>query len=144
MLRRDSSVEKGPLWPATASEVTGGRRSGGGGVLKRGVLRGPEETTVELSAASMPEQGKRKARQSRLGRARKGKRGGPVRATPRGGRGRMGPGIPAATRERLRRELVGRCSASCGSRGAGDVRGLRMSAWAIRGKEGAGPGPREQ
>jgi hypothetical protein len=38
-------------------------------------LHGPEETAVELSAASMSEQGKRKARESQLGHARKGKRG---------------------------------------------------------------------
>jgi hypothetical protein len=30
MLRRNSGVEKGPPWPAMASEVTGGRRRGGG------------------------------------------------------------------------------------------------------------------
>jgi hypothetical protein len=30
VLQRDSGVEKGPQWPATASEVTGGWRSGGG------------------------------------------------------------------------------------------------------------------
>jgi hypothetical protein len=30
VLRRDSGVEKGPLWPAMASEVMGGQRSGGG------------------------------------------------------------------------------------------------------------------
>jgi hypothetical protein len=30
VLRRDSDVEEGPPWPATASEVTGGRRSGEG------------------------------------------------------------------------------------------------------------------
>jgi hypothetical protein len=77
VLRRDSGVEKGPPWPAMVSEVTGGQRSGGG-VLRRGILHGPEETTVELSAASIPEQGKRKTRESRLGRARMGKRGGPV------------------------------------------------------------------
>jgi hypothetical protein len=69
-------------------------------------LRGPEETTVELSAASMLEQGKRKARKSRLGRARKGKRGGPVRATPRGGKGITGPCIPVAAREQRRLALV--------------------------------------
>jgi hypothetical protein len=46
------------------------------GVLWRGILLGPEETAVELSAASMPEQGKRKARKSRLGHACKGKRRG--------------------------------------------------------------------
>jgi hypothetical protein len=45
------------------------------GVLRRAVLRGPEETTVELSAASMSEQGKREAGKSWLGRACKGKRG---------------------------------------------------------------------
>jgi hypothetical protein len=43
-------------------------------------LRSPEGMVVELSAASVSEQGKRKARESWLGRA------------PRGGRGRMGPG----------------------------------------------------
>jgi hypothetical protein len=67
-------VEKGPSWPATASEVTGAGEVVG--VLRRGVLYGLEETTVELSVASMPEQGKRKARKSRLGCAHKGKRGG--------------------------------------------------------------------
>jgi hypothetical protein len=30
VLRRDFGVEKGPPWLATVSEVTGGRRSGGG------------------------------------------------------------------------------------------------------------------
>jgi hypothetical protein len=30
-LRHDSIVVKGPPWPAAASEVMGGRRSGGGG-----------------------------------------------------------------------------------------------------------------
>jgi hypothetical protein len=30
VLWRDSGVEKGPPWPAMVSEVTGGRRSGGG------------------------------------------------------------------------------------------------------------------
>jgi hypothetical protein len=30
VLRRDFDMEKGPPWPATASEVTGSRRSGGG------------------------------------------------------------------------------------------------------------------
>jgi hypothetical protein len=39
-------------------------------------LSGPEETAVELSAASMLEQEKRKAGKSRLGHARMGKRGG--------------------------------------------------------------------
>jgi hypothetical protein len=62
--------------------------------------------------------GKRKARKSWLSHAREGKRGGgPVWATPRGGRGRMGPGIPVAAQERRRRALVGRCSVSCGSKG---------------------------
>jgi hypothetical protein len=39
----------------------------------------------------MPEQGKRKVRESRLGCVHKGKRGGSVRATPRGGREEQGP-----------------------------------------------------
>jgi hypothetical protein len=39
VLRRDSGVEKGPPWSATVSEVTGGRKSSGGGVLRRGILR---------------------------------------------------------------------------------------------------------
>jgi hypothetical protein len=30
VLQRDSGVEEGPPWPAMVSEVTGGRRSGGG------------------------------------------------------------------------------------------------------------------
>jgi hypothetical protein len=80
VLRRDSGVEKGAPWPATVSEVTGSQRSGGGGVLRRGIFHGPEEAAVELSTASMPEEGKRKARESRLSCARKGKRGGSVRA----------------------------------------------------------------
>jgi hypothetical protein len=59
VLRRDSDVEKGPPWPTMVSEVMGGQR--GGGVLRRGVLSGPEEMAVELSAASMPEQGKKES-----------------------------------------------------------------------------------
>jgi hypothetical protein len=51
-------VEVGPPWLVTA------------------ILRGPEETAVELSAASMSEQGKREAGKTQLGHARKGKRGG--------------------------------------------------------------------
>jgi hypothetical protein len=53
-----------------------GRLDKWGGVLRRGISHGPEETTVELSVASMPKQGKRKTRESRFGRAGKGKRGG--------------------------------------------------------------------
>jgi hypothetical protein len=59
-------------------------------------LRGPEKTAVELSTASMPEQGKRKVRENRLSRARKGKRGGfgAGDATQRKEEGwRTGPGI---------------------------------------------------
>jgi hypothetical protein len=116
------------------------------GGTQAGVLRGPEETALEHLAASMPEWEKRKARESQLGLARKGKRGGggPVRAMPCGGRGRMGPGIPAVPRELRRRALVRRCLAPCGSRGAGGVRGLRASAGAGQVMEGARPGPREQ
>jgi hypothetical protein len=63
-----------------------------GGVLRRGILCGPEETTVELLAASISEQGKRNVRESRLGRARKGKRGGgPIEHDVE--RRRMGPGV---------------------------------------------------
>jgi hypothetical protein len=32
-------VEKGPTWPATVSEVTGGRRSGGGGTQAGRLVR---------------------------------------------------------------------------------------------------------
>jgi hypothetical protein len=46
------------------------------GGTQAGVLRGPEETALEHLAASMPEWEKRKARESQLGLARKGKRGG--------------------------------------------------------------------
>jgi hypothetical protein len=66
------------------------------GVLRRGILRGPEKTAVELSTASMPEQGKRKVRENRLSRARKGKRGGSVQAMPRRGRRRGGERDPVS------------------------------------------------
>jgi hypothetical protein len=77
VLRCDSDVEEGPPWLVMASEVTGSQRSGGGGgVLRQAVLRGPEEMTVELSTASMSEQGKkREAGKSWLSHVRKGKRG---------------------------------------------------------------------
>jgi hypothetical protein len=134
VLRRDSGVEKGPSWPAMASGVTGGRRSGGGGggVLRRGILCGPEETTVELLAASISEQGKRNVRESRLGRARKGKRGG---GSDRARRGEEENGAwrPAATRERQRWALVGRRSVR-----AGRNRGGRVWAGPSEGKR-AGP-----
>jgi hypothetical protein len=64
--------------------------------------------------------------------------GGPVQAAPRGGRRRMGPGVPVAARERWRGALVGRCLAPYGSRGAGGARGLRVSAWAGRGRNELG------
>jgi hypothetical protein len=94
VLRRDSGVEKGPPWPVTASEVMGGRKSGGGG---GGTQAGHfVQTGGDCSGA--------------LGGFNAGIRGrgvGPVRATPHGGRGRTGPDIPAAARERWRRALVG-------------------------------------
>jgi hypothetical protein len=74
-----------------------------------------------------------------LGPTRKGKRGrGLVLATPRGGMGRMGPGISTAMRERRRRAPVGRCLTPCGSRGAGGVRGLCASTWASPGRKELG------
>jgi hypothetical protein len=74
---------------------------------------------------------------------RKGwRRGGLVRAAPRGRRRRTGPDILAVERERRRWALVKRCLALCGSRGAGGAHGLHVRAWAGKGKEGAGPGPR--
>jgi hypothetical protein len=61
--------------------------------------------------------------------------GGPVRVAPHRGRRRTGPGVPAATRERRRGALVGRCPLPCGSRGASGARGLCASVWAGQGKE---------
>jgi hypothetical protein len=94
---------------------------------------------VELSAASMSEQGKREAGKTQLGHTRKGKRGGgPVWAMLGGGRERTGPIIPATARERWRRAPVGRCLIPCGSKGVGSARGLRVSTWAGRGRKELG------
>jgi hypothetical protein len=114
----------------------------GGGVLRRGFLHGLKETAVELSAASMPEQGKRKARKSQLGRACKGKQGGPVGVTPHGGRRRTGPQLPAAAREHRRRALIGRREHRAGAGERGGACGPRVQAWADQGREGVGPGLR--
>jgi hypothetical protein len=90
VLRRDSDVEKGPPWSVTASEVTGGRRSGG--VTQVGCLARTGEDSSGALGGLNARTGKRKTGKSRLGRARKGKRGGDlVRVTPRGGRRRTGP-----------------------------------------------------
>jgi hypothetical protein len=76
--------------------------------------------------------------------------GGSVWATPHGGRGRTGLGIPTAARERWRLASVGQCPAPCGSRGAGGTRGLHASVWAARervvrpGKKRPRSGLREQ
>jgi hypothetical protein len=72
--------------------------------------------------------------------------GGPVRATPRGGGGGEGNGAwrglaPATTRGRRGRAVVGRLPREQRS---GAARVDCMSAWAGRGREGAGPGSREQ
>jgi hypothetical protein len=118
-----------------------------GGVLRWGVLRGLEETTVDLSAASMPEQGKRKARESMLGHARKGKRGGVVwcgrcHTEEGGGEEENRAWHPATVWERWRRVLVGRRECRVGAGERDGARGSCVQAWADRGKERAGPGPR--
>jgi hypothetical protein len=104
-------VEKGPSWPATASEVTGAGEVVG--VLRRGVLYGLEETAVELSVASMPEQGKRKERKSRLGCAHKGKRGVRCRRRHVEAGGEWGPAWRAAGIQ---------CARGQGTRGGGSGR----------------------
>jgi hypothetical protein len=80
------------------------------GVLGRGILQRPEEAVVELSAASMSEQGKRKARESWLGHAHKGKRGVWCgrRHAEEGGGEENGACHSAAAWERRRRALVRR------------------------------------
>jgi hypothetical protein len=67
-----------------------------------------------------------------------------VRAAPSRGRRRMGSGVPAAARGRRRRALVGWCPTSCGSRGAGGARGLRVRAWAGRGRKKLGQAREQQ
>jgi hypothetical protein len=66
--------------------------------------------------------------------------GGLLWVTPRGGRGSMGPDIPAAAWERRRRTPVGRCLAPCGSREAGGACGLHVSAWVARERVGRSEG----
>jgi hypothetical protein len=71
VLRRDSGVEKGAPWPATASEVTGGRRSGGG-TQARCLARTGGDDSGALGGFNA-RAGERKTRESRLGHVRKGK-----------------------------------------------------------------------
>jgi hypothetical protein len=137
VLQRDSGVEEGPPWRAMVSEVTGGRRSGeGGGGTQAGCLvRSGGDDSGALGGFDVGA-GEKGGRKIWLGPTHKRKRGGSVRATPHGGRGRTGPGIPTAAQERRRQAPVGQCLTPCGSRGAGGARGLRVSTWAgLRRKE---------
>jgi hypothetical protein len=96
----------------------------------------------ELASAAMA--GKKTTSVRGLNECKTNNKGGPLWATPRGGRGSTGPGIPVVARERRRRTPSGGVwrRAGAGERaasvGCAQAPGPRVSVWAVwEGKGGS-------